>query len=255
MGVEVEDLDGAGAALFAHEVGYAAEDEGLAVGGPVGVAGVAVFVVEGLGAAAVGADGVDLPGLAGLAGHDGELVAVGRPVGEEDLHGVGGELELFFAVGAGAPETALGVGPGDPLAVAGEVDAVGLREEVAFGEEFAAVGGVAEELGLGVEAEEEDAVAGAGGDGGFVAERAVGDAGGAGGVFAAELPEVFVAVAGGLEDEVFAVGGPGAAALGGWGAPAGEDWVRGVGAGGEFPERHGVGEGVEDGEAEEAAVG
>src|SRR5216683_1851357 len=47
VGAEVEDLDGAGAALLAHEVGDAAEDEGLAVGGPVGVGGVAVLLQEG----------------------------------------------------------------------------------------------------------------------------------------------------------------------------------------------------------------
>jgi len=255
MGAEVEDLDGAGTALFAHKIGDAAEDEGLAVGGPVGIAGVAFFRIEGLGAAAIGRDGVELPGLAGLAGHDGELFAVGGPVGEEDLHGVGGELEFFFAVDAGTPETALGVGPGDPLLIVGVVDAVGLGEEVVFGKELVPVGVVTKEFGSCIEAEEEDAVAGAGGDGGLVAEGAVGDADGAGDVFAAELPEVFVAVAGGLEEEVFAVGGPCAAAFGGRFVPSAEDGARGMGAGGELPEGHGVGEGVDDGEAEEAAVG
>jgi len=176
-------------------------------------------------------------------------------VGEEDLHGVGGELEFFFTVDAGAPETALSVGPGYPLTVAGVVDAAGGREEVVFRDELLLVGGIAEELRLGIEADEVDAMAGAGGDGGFVAEGAVGYTGCAGGILAVELPEVIVSVAGRLEDEKFSVGCPGAAALRGGIAPSAEDGAGRVTAGGELPEGHGVAEGVDDGEAEKAAVG
>ena len=73
----------------------------------------------------LGADDVDLPGLAWLAGHEGEVLAVGCPAGEEDVHAVGGELDLLVAVAAGAPELTVGVGPGDPLAIAGVSDANG----------------------------------------------------------------------------------------------------------------------------------
>ena len=214
VGVEVEDVEGARGVFLAHVVVDAAEDEGLAVGGPGGVGGVAGFAEQRMEVVAFGADDVDLPGLAGFAGHEGEVFAVGRPAGEEDGDVVRGELDFFVAVAAGAPELAAGVGPGDPLAVAGVADADGGAEEAFFGDELA--GGIEVlELGAGVDAEEEDAIAGAGGDGRAELQRAVGEADGIGGGRAGEAPEVGVSAATGLEDEVAAVGGPDAAALGG----------------------------------------
>ena len=161
---------------------------------------------------AIRADEVDLPGLTGFASHEGEMLAVGRPAGEEDHHAVGGELNFFVAVAAGAPELAAGVGPGDPLTVAGVADADAGTEEALFGDELA--GGVEVlKLGASVDAKEEDAIASAGCDRRAELQRAVGKAGGVRCGRAWEAPEIGISAATGLEDEVAAVGGPNAAAL------------------------------------------
>ena len=181
------------------------------------------------------------------------MFAVGCPAGEEDDHVVGSELDFFVAIAAGAPELAVGVGPGDPLAVAGVADAHGGTEESFFGDELA--GGVEVlELGAGVDAEEEDAIAGAGSDRRAELQRAVGETGGIRRGCAGEAPEIGVSAATGLEDEVAAVGGPDAAALGGGLTEVGKQPARCVIGGGELPEGGGVGERVDDGEAKELAV-
>jgi hypothetical protein len=175
-------------------------------------------------------------------------------VGEEDMKIIGSELDLLVAVGARAPELAGGVSPGDPLAVAGVVDADGGGEETTLGDELA--GGLESlEVRTGVDAEEEDTVAGTRGDGRAELQRTVGEAGGRRSGTDGETPEIGVAAAVGLEDEGTAVGGPDAAALGGRLAKAGQQLMGLVICGGELPERGGVGEGIEDGEAQELAIG
>src|ERR1700722_3605024 len=82
VAVHVENLNGAGAGFFTHEVRDATEDERLSVGGPVGVTGVAILRMERLWATAFGRDGVELPRLARLACHDGDLLPVRRPMGK-----------------------------------------------------------------------------------------------------------------------------------------------------------------------------
>src|SRR6202012_3185467 len=110
------------------------------------------------------------------------------------------------------------------------------------------------EVGAGIDTEEEDAIAGAGGDGGAELEWTVSEAGGIRDRGSGKTPEVGVSAAAGLEDEVAAVGGPDAAALGGRLAEVGKERPGCVVGRGELPERGGVGERVNDGEAKELAV-
>ena len=253
-GGDVDGVEGAGGVVLAHGVVGATEGDGFAIGGPGGVSGVAGLVEERSEIAAVGAGEVDLPGLSGFAGHDGDARAVGRPAGEEGEEGIGGDLEFFGAVGAGAPEVGIGVGPDDPLAVSGVLDTHGIGKKSFYGDELA--GGRDQiELIAGVGSHKEDAVAGASGDGRFELKRAIGKAGGIGGGEAGELPKIVVAAFEGLEDEGAAVGGPDAAAFGGGLIEVGQDAAGGAVGGGDLPDGKGVGDGVEDGETEELAVG
>src|SRR5258707_15243535 len=98
-------------------------------------------------------------------------------------------------------------------------------------------------------------MAAARGYGCLVPKRAVGDPAYSGDVFAAQQPEVIAAIVSRLEDKILAVGGPRAAAIRGRVAPPGQNGPRRMAAGGKFPERHGVGDGVDDGEAKQPAIG
>ncbi len=102
-GVEMQDVEGAGSVLLPHEVVHAAEDERLAVGCPGWVGGVAGLAKERLQVVALGADHINLPGFSRLAGHQGEVLAIGRPPGEEDIEAIGSELKFFIAVRARPP--------------------------------------------------------------------------------------------------------------------------------------------------------
>ena len=78
----------------------------------------------------------------------------------------------------------MGVGPGDPFAVAGVVHAVRIRKEAAIRNKLFMFSIIALKFGVGINAQEEDAVAVAGRDRSLKAERTVGEPLRTGGVFA-----------------------------------------------------------------------
>src|SRR6185312_10692398 len=133
--------------------------------------------------------------------------------------GIGRKLQLLRAVSASAPQTALRVGPGDPLPVPGIIDAIGQREKVVLRNELPSLTGIAKQLRLCIEPQEEDTVSVPSRERSLVAKGAVRHLDRSGCRLAAQPPQIVATIAPGLEDEVSAIGGPGAAAVRAWIAP------------------------------------
>jgi hypothetical protein len=168
---------------------------------------------------------------------------------EKNLHGVGSKLQFLRSVDAGAPQLALRIRPGDPLTVARVVYSTRRGKKIIFGHELLPISGVALQRRLGIEPEEKDAMPAVCSDRGLVAKRSVGDLCGTREVSPVKQPQIIAAIVCRLEYKIFAVSRPRSAAVGGRIAPSWQNGPRRMTSGRKLPQRHGVADGVDNGEA------
>src|SRR5215469_6454509 len=122
MVLEVQYLN-AGFVLY---VAVDSKAQASAVRGPGGVGLPLIQGSDGPGRTAIAGDEEHLPQLARRDGREGDLLAVGRPMGQRSRHRWRSELEAFATVEFASPLSSLRISyPSDPLAVAGEINIAG----------------------------------------------------------------------------------------------------------------------------------
>ena len=92
--------------LFAHQIGFAAENQALAIGRPAGVGFVPVFVQQRFRLPSIGIGKVDLPDLSMLPGHHGQPLSIRRPVRHKHFEIIRGELHLVASIVCASPPQA-----------------------------------------------------------------------------------------------------------------------------------------------------